>query len=252
MTDKSVDFSIEDALGIITLSRHHHNNACDPVMIQDLLDAAKAAETASPDAILVRAEGENFCVGADLKHLGSGEGSLAENLRPMADTFHEAVERLAALPVPIIGAVQGNAVGAGFGLALLCDHLLVAENARFSTGYIRLGLSADAGVSFFLTRALGERLARSLLLVPRTINADEALRLGLVDRIVSADKLQQEARLLATQLSLGSRAAYAAIKLLTSFAPQHTLRQHLDMERDKIIRLARDPSVQQSMRRMLR
>lgn len=251
MNSDKVTFAMEGRLGIITLSRPDRGNACDPDLIGQLLDAARRASREAIGALLLRAEGANFCVGADLRHFAGSDQPIADDLRSMADGFHEALALIAELPVPVVGAVQGNAVGAGFGLALACDHLLIADDAKFATGYVRLGLSSDAGVSYFLTRALGERLARSLLIVPRTIGAAEAMTLGLADRIVDAGSLVQAARELAGKLAGGPAGAYAAIKRLTAAAHSRPLRDHLDQERDEIVALARDPAVAERMRAIL-
>lgn len=243
--DTTVRFEIDQRLGIMTLARPAANNACDPAFIDALAHAAEAATDADIGALLIRADGTNFCVGADLKHLGALDGDLSDALDAMAVTFHRALALLADLPVPVVGAVQGHAVGAGFGLALVCDQLLIAEGARFSTGYARLGLSADAGVSFHLTHALGVRQARSLLMTPRSIGSTEMVALGLADAVIADADLQKEALHRAHGLAAGPTAAFTVIKRLTSAALAQSLSAHLDMERDEIVSLARQPDAQQ-------
>ena len=117
------------------------------VIEHDVLAAIDAAGRSGPGALLLTAEGSNFCVGADVKHLATVLDDLPAKLSAMADGFHAALADLAALSIPIVAAVQGHAVGAGFGLAMMADVIFAADDARFSTGYARLGLSADAGVS---------------------------------------------------------------------------------------------------------
>lgn len=244
-----------DRLGGLILARPEAHNAFDPAMIAQLVAAAQAAEAAAVrseiGALLILAEGTNFCVGADLKHFATGNGAFADELAAMATPFHAALELLAALPVPVVGAVQGNAVGAGMGLALVCDMLLLGEDARLSTGYSRLGLSADAGVSYHLTRALGERQARSLLMSSRTIPAAEALAMGLADRIVPTATLRDTATSSAAKLAQGPGAAFAAIKRLTGSAHQLSLPEQLRREEHEIVALARDPGVAARIRAML-
>jgi 2-(1,2-epoxy-1,2-dihydrophenyl)acetyl-CoA isomerase len=249
--EKSVSFEIDERLGIISLARPAASNACDSDFIDALADAAQAASDADIGALLLRAEGANFCVGADLKHLGAVEGELADALDAMAKAFHRAVALLAELPVPVIGAVQGHAVGAGFGLALVCDQLLVGDDARFSTGYARHGLSADAGVSYHLAHALGVRQARSLLIVPRTIAAAEMLSLGLADAVVARAELQGEALRRALALAAGPTGAFAAIKRLTSAAMKQDLPAHLDLERTEITALTRQPDARRRFAALL-
>src|SRR3546814_2044205 len=121
----------------------------------------------------------------------------------MATGFHAMLERLYRLPKPVVAAVQGTAIGAGFGLALAADLVVAGRSARFSTGYARLGLSADAGVSWFLTQALGPRQAGALLMTARFLGADEAHSLGLIDEVVEDEALPAAAETAARAFAAG-------------------------------------------------
>src|SRR6202048_4416224 len=127
------------------------------------------------------------------KHLLAAGSDVAAELGRMAHDFHAAQLRLIGIGVPIIAAARGHTIGGGFGLALSSDYLLCSENARFSTGYSRLGLSSDAGVSYFLTRVLGVRRARTLPWVVRFMSAIEVVMLGIAARTVSVDRLDAAA-----------------------------------------------------------
>lgn len=251
MSSGLVGFELRDGLGILTLDRPAAANAVTPALIADLGTAVEAAAAAPVRALLLRGAGRNFCAGADLRHFAADLDALPAELDAMAIGFHEAVARLCELPIPVVAAVQGNAIGAGFGLALAADIVLASEDARFATGYARLGLSADAGTSFFLARALGVRLARSLLISARFVPAAEALGLGLVDRCVAADALAEESLTMARALADGPTEAYAAIKRLTSAAERSELRAHLDAEREAIVALAGRPRAAEAIRRAL-
>jgi 2-(1,2-epoxy-1,2-dihydrophenyl)acetyl-CoA isomerase len=146
----------------IILARPDAGNAINATLIADLGAAVDAVRAVEPRSVLITAEGANFSLGGDLKHLHAAGSDVAAELGRMAHDFHAAQLRLIGIGVPIIAAARGHTIGGGFGLALSSDYLLCSENARFSTGYSRLGLSADAGVSYFLTRALGVRRARTL------------------------------------------------------------------------------------------
>jgi 2-(1,2-epoxy-1,2-dihydrophenyl)acetyl-CoA isomerase len=194
------------------------------------VDAVRALQ---PRSVLVTAEGANFSLGGDVKHLLAAGGDVAAELDCMAHGFHAALLRLIGIGVPIVAAVRGNVIG-----GVSSDYLLCSETARFSTGYSRLGLSADAGVSYFLTRALGARRARALLMDARFTSAEEAVMLGIADRKVSDDRLDTAALDLARELAEGPTAAYAAIRRLTDAAATNSLATHLDEETREIVALA--------------
>ena len=246
-----VRFEQDGTVGRVILARPEAGSAVTPALIVDLGAAVDAAEGSPSRAILVTAEGANFCLGADLKHLAAAD-SLATELDKMANAFHSALARLFALPLPIIAAVQGNAIGGGFGLALAADFLICAEDARFSTGYARLGLSADAGVSFFLTRTLGMRRARTFLIDPRFIPAEEALALGIAYRTAPASTLDRTALEFARQVADGPTSAFAAIKRLTEAAvAAEDLSVHLEHEAREIVTLAAHDGVRRAIRATL-
>lgn len=238
-----VEYAREGAVGRLTLNRPEAGNAVSPELIADLAKAIDTARTDPGRAILIDARGANFSLGGDVRHLAASGNGVADVLRDMATRFHAAQLKLCELPVPIVSAVQGNAIGGGFGLALSADFILCADTARFSTGYSRLGLSADAGVSYFLTRALGARQATALLISSRFLSAEEAQMLGIVDDVVPEGDLQARAASFADQLASGPTAAYAAIKRLTDAARTSGLADHLDREAAEIVALAANDQV---------
>jgi 2-(1,2-epoxy-1,2-dihydrophenyl)acetyl-CoA isomerase len=144
---------------------------------------------------------------------------------------------LCRLPIPIVAAVRGNAIGGGFGLAMSADFLFCADTARFSSGYSKLGLSADAGVSYFLTRAIGARRATALLIDSRFLSAD-AVTLGIADRKVVDAELDETAETFAAELAAGPTTAFAAIKRLTDAARTNGLEEQIESETSEIVELA--------------
>jgi 2-(1,2-epoxy-1,2-dihydrophenyl)acetyl-CoA isomerase len=233
-----VEFEQTADVGHIILNRPEAGNSVNPALIDDLGKAVDAACAASVRAILIRARGANFSLGGDVRHLVAvGNGAAAE-LHQMATRFHIAQLRLCQLPVPILAAVRGNTIGGGFGLALSADFLICADTARFSTGYSRLGLSADAGVSYFLTRAVGARRAAALLIDAGFLSADEAVAIGIADRQVPDADLGDAAEQWAAELAAGPTSAFAAIKRLTDTARTNSLAQQLDRETEEITALA--------------
>lgn len=251
MTEPLVRYAeLPDCAGVarLTFNRPEAGNAITPRFIDDLKVALDWTSASGCGAVLLCAEGPNFCVGADLKHFAAVSNGVDVELRRMADAFHTALARLTELPVPVVARVQGAAVGAGLGLMLAADYVVCASDARLSTGYAKLGLSADAGVSFFLTQALGPRLARSLLMTARFISASEAVAWGLVDESCAPDELTGAANLAASRFARGPTHAYQAIKRLTNEAGRgQDLRTHLDRERDEIVALAGNEQLTRAM-----
>jgi 2-(1,2-epoxy-1,2-dihydrophenyl)acetyl-CoA isomerase len=233
-----VEFERTADVGHIILNRPEAGNSVNPALIDDLGKAVEAACVAPVRAILIRARGANFSLGGDVRHLSAVGDGIAAELHGMATHFHIAQLRLCRLPMPIAAAVRGNAIGGGFGLALSADFLICADTARFSTGYSRLGLSADAGVSYFLTRAVGARRAAALLIDARFVAADEAIAIGIADRQVPDADLDEAAESWAAELAAGPTSAFAAIKRLTDAARINSLEQQLDRETEEITALA--------------
>ena len=236
----------------ISLDRPANGNAVTPGLIADLMGAVAEAEDPDVRAVLIAGSGANFCAGADLRHFAGKLDRVADELQEMATGFHAMLERLYRLPKPVVAAVQGTAIGAGFGLALAADLVVAGRSARFSTGYARLGLSADAGVSWFLTQALGPRQAGALLMTARFLGADEAHSLGLIDEVVEDEALPAAAETAARAVAAGPGGAYAAIKALTRAARGNDLPAQLALEEAHVVRLARDPAVAAAMAAMLK
>jgi 2-(1,2-epoxy-1,2-dihydrophenyl)acetyl-CoA isomerase len=243
-----VTLSVEAGIVRLVLNRPEAGNAVTPGLIDDFMKALNELEGAEIAAIVLGGDGANFCVGADLRRLAGRIEHIEVELRRMADSFHACVARLVELPAPLVVRAQGAAVGAGFGLLLAADYVVCAETARFSTGYSKLGLSPDAGVSWFLTRALGPRLASSLLMTSRFVSAHEAVSLGLVDERCAPEDLHDRAHAAAERLAQIPPQAYAAIsRLVAEAAVGCDFRTHLDRERDEIVALACDKRVTQKI-----
>jgi 2-(1,2-epoxy-1,2-dihydrophenyl)acetyl-CoA isomerase len=206
-------------------------NAIDMAFAEELAAATgELARDATVRAVLVRANGKHFSVGGDLKGFASlGEG-ITPALRSLADRLHEGILHLQQLTVPVVVAVHGNAAGAGMSLALLGDACLAARSSRFRVAYTAVALTPDGGASWMLPRLVGLRVATELALTNRIVNADEALRLGIVNRIVDDEHLQAEAFDLTRQLADGPTAAYANTKRLMSGSATSTFEDQLVQE----------------------
>src|SRR5713101_1061963 len=209
---------ITGEVGTLTLNRPEKRNAISTQMIEDLLGALGEAERSPARAVIVTGAGKAFCSGMDLDTLSAiAKQSPAENQedsRRMARMFRA----LWSFPKPLIAAVNGAAIAGGCGLATLCDFTLAVPDAKFGYTEVKIGF-LPAIVSVFLTRQIGEKRCRDLLLTGRIIEAAEAKEFGLVSEVVPAERLMERAHELADLLISASPSSLTRSKhLLVSSA----------------------------------
>jgi 2-(1,2-epoxy-1,2-dihydrophenyl)acetyl-CoA isomerase len=232
--DRAMSVGIEihdDGLAHVTLRRGEAGNAIDLDLARGLLDAARACAREAVRAVLLTGEGKSFCVGGDLREFSrlSGE-ALEKHLTAVTDALHDALRTFAASDAPVVAAVQGAVAGAGIGLAAAADLTLAADNASFTAAYTGIGYSPDAGVSWFLPRLVGPKRALDLLLTNRRLPAAEAAAIGLVSRVVAADRLAAEAARTAAALRSGPTAVFGVTRRLVAGGLTADLGPHLDRE----------------------
>ncbi|MEV7866352.1 enoyl-CoA hydratase-related protein [Streptomyces sp. NPDC088124] len=220
-----------NGLARLTLRRGEAGNAIDLAMARGLLDAARACARADVRAVLLTGEGRSFCVGGDLREFSALPAEeLESHLTAVTGALHGALRVLAAIDAPLVVAVQGPVAGAGLGLAAAADLTLAADDATFTAAYTGIGYSPDAGVSWSLPRLVGPKRALDLLLTNRRVPAAEAEAIGLVTRVVDADRLTAEAERTAEALRRGPTAAFGATRRLVAAGPLTELGPHLDSE----------------------
>lgn len=220
----------EEGVAVLTLNRPAARNALDTPLKETLLALLRELhDDAAVRAVVLTGAGAGFCVGQDLReHAGllrSGEALDTVTLH-----YNPIVEALAALPKPVIAAVNGAAAGAGFGLACACDLRLAADDAIFLTAFAGIGLSADSGLSFTLPRLVGAARATALLLLSEPVSAEQALAMGLVSAVTPPESLLPAALELAGRLAAGPTRAYAAIKQAVLFSATNGLHESLGRE----------------------
>jgi 2-(1,2-epoxy-1,2-dihydrophenyl)acetyl-CoA isomerase len=223
------------SVATITLERPKLLNAIDVGLALALAAAVERADAAAR-AILVKGAGRAFCAGGDVSTF-DGATAHAEVARRTITAFHPAILRLATSGKPSIAAVHGAVAGAGISLMLACDFTIAASGTRFSLAYPKIGASIDGGASWFLPRLVGRRKAKELAMLADSFDADTALDLGLVTRVVPTDDIGAEAMSFAARLANGPTAAFAAIKRLID-DDVVGLARHLDAERDAFIQIA--------------
>jgi enoyl-CoA hydratase/carnithine racemase len=183
------------AVDWVTLNRPDSLNALNRQMVDDLLDYTQSLYwDKSVRVVVLQGAGRAFCAGLDLKERDNSPRSPTNGLTSQR-RISEIVMRMRRAPQPFISLVQGAACGGGFALALASDIRIAGQSARMNAAFIRIGLSAcDIGVSYFLPRLVGVSVASELMLTGRFINAERALRVGLVSDVVADDKLAEAAQ----------------------------------------------------------
>jgi enoyl-CoA hydratase/carnithine racemase len=195
-----------DGVVTVTLNRPEKKNAINGPMWRELIDVfEEVADTPSDRVLVITGAGDGFCSGADLSpgdnpDLATQDGGIGSTFRQMRVVGRAAL-RLHQLPQPSIAAVNGVAAGAGLNLALGCDLIVASERARFSEIFSKRGLNVDFGGSWLLPRLVGLHKAKELVFFADIIDAVEAERIGIVNRVVPADDLAKVAGELATRLA---------------------------------------------------
>lgn len=223
----------EDHVAVVTLDRPAKLNALDGGLRADLF--AVLEEVKDDDeirAVVLTGAGRGFCAGVDLSGAGRMSGGASrqnENLDRLGWVGRQAIG-VYELDKPMIAAVNGPAAGAGMSLALACDLRVGGPGARFRTSFAERNLSPDSGMSFFLPRIVGYSRAMDLILTSRDVDADEAYRLGLLDRLVGEGQLLEQAVALAAQVAALPPLAVRTAKRVVQHNQEADLRDALVTE----------------------
>ncbi|HEX5726597.1 MAG TPA: enoyl-CoA hydratase-related protein [Longimicrobiaceae bacterium] len=231
--EPTVLLRVEEGVAWITLNRPERLNAFAGTMRGDLHDAvAEAAETGGVRVLVITGAGRAFCAGADLEVTAElARRGAAEEFAALVLAGVRVVERLRAVRQPVIAAVNGAAAGAGASLALACDFRIASDRATFGVGFNRIGLHPDWGATYFLPRLVGPGRAAELVLTARTLDAAEAERLGIFERVVPAADFDAAVRALAAELAAKPPLALELAKRTLAGALDRSLEQVLQAER---------------------
>ncbi len=228
-----VTYDVADHVATITLARPEDMNSLDTATKDALLTAVqRAAGDDDVRCVVLTGTGRAFCVGQDLReHVANISTQSVEEVWSTVDRHYTPIALgLSTMEKPVIAAVNGVAAGAGMSIALACDLRLAADTAGFNTAFTAIGLSCDTGSSWSLPRLVGPTKAMELLLTPRTVDAQEALALGLVNRVVPTADLAVEAATLAKTLAHGPTLAFASVKASMAYSATHPLAESLAFE----------------------
>lgn len=223
-------FAVEDGVAVFTLNRPDKHNAFTDEMIRrwvGLLDECAARDDVR--CVLFAANGKSFSAGADTSRLaGNAEQTPIAARDRMRSNAHALVRAVARFEKPVVAAVNGSAVGGGMDLALMCDVRVAAQSARFAETYAKMGLLPGVGGAWFLPRIVGEAAALDLFWSGRWVQADEALRLGLVSQILPDEGFAEAALDYARSIARAAPLSVRAIKALVKQGMETTLDTHLD------------------------
>jgi len=208
----AVTYAREELVGVITLDRADNRNSMTPELL-DAFAAASAAARADGEArcLIVTGAGNFFSAGADFKsNVQRGAGHQLPHERSFA--MYEPFLSLLAIEVPVIAAMNGHAVGGGFGLALLCDLRIAAKSAKYGANFCRLGLAPGLGISYVLPRVIGASRAAELLFTGRLLTGEEAAEIGLASQALDAEAVLPRAREIAGEIASSAPIAVRATK----------------------------------------
>lgn len=244
------------AVGIVAITRPERFNSLDVRTAQDLRRAGlQMARDDAVRAVILAGEPGVFCSGADLKYVrGLGEsddlgylkpeqsapaGGYGEVFKQILEYIHSTISEIRRAPKPFVAVVDGIAAAGGFGLAMACDLVIASERASFEWAYGKTGLTGAESSTFFLPRLIGMRKALELVFMNPRLSAEEALKMGLINRVFPVENLEREAHELAQRLAEGPVRAWAVAKNLLNLADGgDRLDLHLDQELESLARIA--------------
>jgi 2-(1,2-epoxy-1,2-dihydrophenyl)acetyl-CoA isomerase len=226
-----VETQLRDGVLAVTLNRPEALNAWNPALGRGLLAALEQAAEPLVRAVVLTGRGRAFSAGADLKAgFETAGGGAPDVLTPLREIYHPVIAGIRELPKPVVAAVNGVAAGIGCSLALAADLVLAADGAAFLLAFVNIGLAPDGGSSFLVPERIGWARAAEMALLGERVGADQALAWGLVNRVVPADVLPEEAAALGARLAAGAGRAQAAVKRQMNAWALGRMRDQLDLE----------------------
>jgi 2-(1,2-epoxy-1,2-dihydrophenyl)acetyl-CoA isomerase len=228
-----VKVHVHDGVGLIQLNRPEKMNAIGAITRRQLGEAIKQAERDDNVRVVVlTGSGRAFCSGADVTEMAQEGGmrSPEDVGNVLRNEYMPMLTRLRTMPKPVIAAMNGPAVGIGASYALACDIRIAVPEAYLLEAFVNIGLAPDGGVSWLLPRMAGTGVAYEMFFTGKPLSATDAYRLGIINRLVPADRLEAEVRELASQLVSQPRQAMAAAKRAVNHALESSYEEALEFE----------------------
>ena len=231
-----IETEVRDGVATVTLNRPDKLNAFTGTMREDLLAALRACDgDASVRVVVLTGAGRAFCAGGDVEYMsGLQKNRDVASFRKLLDAGRDVILQIATMSKPVIAAVNGVAAGAGCNLALACDYRVAAETAKFSESFVKIGLHPDWGGTWLLPRLVGRGRALEILMTGRMVDANEALAIGMIDRI--AGNLAEETEKLARTIAAAPPIAVAGIKRALTATERNDLGAQIDLESEHQLR----------------
>ena len=228
---ETIKYGVHDGVATITLARADKRNAINAQMFTELGDAAeRAANDPGIRVVLVTGEGDAFSAGIDVLLLNQLSGTRGARFRSFVRMAQRPFFILASMDKPTVASVQGHAVGAGFQLALACDLRLAGDDVRFGMLEVRFGLIPDLGGLHRLTRLIGQPRTKEIVWTGRNVEAEEAERLGLVNRVVPTGALEKETEAYVRELVIAPPLPVSLSKTLIGRAHETSLETSLERD----------------------
>lgn len=232
---ETVNYNLDGNVAIIEMNRPDALNALSLQLTKDLRSAIEKAVEDKARAVILTGNGRAFCAGGDLREMSEmwqREGRIEAFMEEPLEALHKVILLIRETPIPFIASVNGVCAGAGTNFALACDLIIASEDATFNEAFVRIGLSPDCGGSFLLPRAIGDKLAAEMFMTGETISAERAKEIGMINRVVPLEMLEQESLVLAKKLALAPTASIGRIKQMLNATFSNDLHSQLKLEHE--------------------
>lgn len=234
--NEDLSLEVKDGIATLTMNRPERLNALSALILGGLLEILpKLAEDPAVGVVVITGAGRGFCAGGDVKGMAENQSSrqaasMETNIQELRKSM-EVPRMLREMPKPTIAMIRGPVAGAGHSIALSCDFRIASDTMHFTTAFAKVGFSGDFGGSYFLSQLIGSAKAKELYFTSKAVKAEEALSLGIVNRVVPDGELEAETLAFAQTLASGPRVAYQYMKqYFQLFENGGSLKEALDLE----------------------
>lgn len=234
--NKNINVEVSNSIGTVTINRPESLNSLDIDTARSFKVALQiVAMDAAVRAILIRSEGGYFMAGGDVDYMNkvAKDQSISNKrkaIQQMIDEVNLLIRAIRNAPKPVVACVQGGAAGVGISILSACDFAIGSQDGIFSMAYSNLGTTPDGGASYTLPKLVGLKRANELLMLSERFNAEQALQMGLLNKIVPTESLTEKTQAYLSKITSGPTHAYGNIKKLVNASQTNSLDEQLEME----------------------